>query len=178
MSTSPVISHPSTALIEEVAASLSFMPALCQCPKLVVCDGYKVKDKNKFRSGQITRERAQAYIEYKRRLRSLAEDGCEGGSAGGAGGRETGDDGEAEGGGGESGGDEGARMRTCVTMGLVAPSTVTPTAALSANRLLASPCIVLRTLLAADASVNVTVAFTLTLAALTSRLMSAGGTPR
>ena len=104
--------------------------------------------------------------------------GGNGGSAGGAGGRETGDDGEAEGGGGESGGDEGARMRTCVTMGLVAPSTVTPTAALSANRLLASPCIVLRTLLAADASVNVTVAFTLTLAALTSRLMSAGGTPR
>ena len=50
----------------------SFMPSLCDCPKLIVCDGYKVKDKNKFRSGQITPERAAAYIEFKRRLRALA----------------------------------------------------------------------------------------------------------
>lgn len=69
-------------------------------------------------------------------------------------------------------------MTTCETTGPVAPSTMTPTAALSAVKLLARPCIVSTTLLAADASAKVMVTFTLTLAALTSRLMSAGDAPR
>jgi hypothetical protein len=69
-------------------------------------------------------------------------------------------------------------MTTCETTGPVAPSTVTPTAALSAAKLLVRPCIESTTLLAADASAKVMVTFTLTLAALTSRLMSAGDTLR
>ena len=100
-------------------------------------------------------------------------DGDDGGGGGGDGGG-----GEGEGGGGDGGGGEGARMTTCETTGPVAPSTMTPTAALSAVKLLARPCIVSTTPLAADASAKVMVAFTLTLAALTSRLMSAGDTPR
>eukprot|EP00964_Phaeocystis_antarctica_P037894 scaffold21675_cov42-Phaeocystis_antarctica.AAC.2 len=69
-------------------------------------------------------------------------------------------------------------MTTCETTGPLALSTVTPTAALSAVKLLARPCIVSTTLLAADASAKVIVTFTLTLAALTSRLMSVGDTLR
>ena len=69
-------------------------------------------------------------------------------------------------------------MNTCETTGLVAPSTVTPAAALSAVKSLTSPCSVLTTLLAADASAKAMVATTLTLAALTLRRISAGGTPR
>ena len=69
-------------------------------------------------------------------------------------------------------------MNTCETTGSVAPSTSTPTAALSAVKSLASPCSVSKTLLAADASAKVMVATTLTLAALTPRRISAGGTPR
>ena len=82
------------------------------------------------------------------------------------------------GGGSDGGGGEGARMTNCETTGSVAPSTVTPTAALSAVKLLARPCIVSATLPAADASEKTMVAFTLTLAALTLRLMSAGDTLR
>eukprot|EP00964_Phaeocystis_antarctica_P118326 scaffold82115_cov45-Phaeocystis_antarctica.AAC.1 len=69
-------------------------------------------------------------------------------------------------------------MNTCETTGPVAPSTVTPTAALSATKSLASPCSVSTTLLATDASAKVMVATTPTLAALTPRRISAGGTPR
>ena len=107
-------------------------------------------------------------------------EGGAGDGAGGEGGGGGGDGGgnEGEGGGDDGGGGEGARMTTCETAGPVAPSTVTPTTALSAVKLLARPCIVSTTLLAADASAKVMVAFTLTLAALTSRLMSAGDTPR
>lgn len=72
MTTSPVVSNPETALIEEVAASFKLVEHLASCPKLIMCDGYKVKEKNKFRSGQITTERADAYNEYKSRLHSLS----------------------------------------------------------------------------------------------------------
>ena len=99
---------------------------------------------------------------------------------GGAGEGDCGDGGggEVEGGRCDAGGSEGARMTTCETAGSVAPSTVTPTAALNAIKLLARPCSVSTTLPAADASAKAMVAFTLTLAALTSRLMLAGDTSR
>ena len=103
-------------------------------------------------------------------LSTRASESGGGGGDGGSGG--------GEGGGGDSGDGEGARMTTCETTGPVAPSTVTPTAALSAAKLLVRPCIESTTLLAADASAKVMVTFTLTLAALTSRLMSAGDAPR
>ena len=104
--------------------------------------------------------------------------GGDGGGGEGEGSEGDGSGGEGEGGGGDCGGREGARMTTRETAGSVAPSTVTPTAALSAVKLLARPCIVSTTLPAADASAKVMVAFTFTLAALTSRLMSVGDTLR
>ena len=101
-------------------------------------------------------------------------------AGGGAGEGDCGDGGggEVEGGRCDAGGSEGARMTTCETAGSVAPSTVTPTAALNAVKLLARPCSASTTLPAADASAKAMVAFTLTLAALTSRLMLAGDTSR
>ena len=39
MTTSPVTSNPSTALIEEVVASMQQVEHLDKCPKLVICDG-------------------------------------------------------------------------------------------------------------------------------------------
>ena len=60
----------------------------------------------------------------------------------------------------------------------MAPSTVTPTAALNAIKLLARPCSVSTTLPAADSSVKTMVAFTLTLAGLTLRLMLVDDTSR
>ena len=105
---------------------------------------------------------------------------CRRRAGGGAGEGDCGDGGggEVEGGRCDGGGGEGARMTTCETAGSVAPSTVTPTAALNAIKLLARPCSVSTTLPAADASSKEMVAFTLTLAALTLRLMLAGDTSR
>mmetsp|Transcript_26277 Transcript_26277/g.34170 ORF Transcript_26277/g.34170 Transcript_26277/m.34170 type:complete len:103 (+) Transcript_26277:648-956(+) len=72
MTTSPVTSNPSTDLINEVANSLKFIPnSILNCPKLIICDGYKFRDKNKFRSGEITSEWVDAYIEYKKNLQVL-----------------------------------------------------------------------------------------------------------
>jgi len=74
MTTSPVTSNPSTDLINEVANSLKFIPnSILNCPKLIICDGYKFRDKNKFRSGEITSEWVDAYIEYKKNLQVLTE---------------------------------------------------------------------------------------------------------
>ena len=108
--------------------------------------------------------------------------GGEGGGRDGGGGDGEGGGGEGEGGGGAGGGDggggEGAGKTTCETTGSLARSIVTPTAALNAVKLLAMTCNVTTTLLAADASAKVMVTFTMTLAALTWRLMSAGDTLR
>ena len=63
--------HPSTDLLDELAASIrKFAVQLVYCRKIVVCDGYLVRDKkSKFRSGRITNESAGAYEEYKTRLK-------------------------------------------------------------------------------------------------------------
>jgi hypothetical protein len=45
MTTSPIPSNPCTAMLEAVAESLSLVPGLEDCPKIVVCDGVKVKNK-------------------------------------------------------------------------------------------------------------------------------------
>jgi hypothetical protein len=76
MTTSPVVSHPSTALIEEVVNSIGLVEFLQRVPKLIICDGYKVKDKSRFRSGEVTEERAAAYVEYKANLRALVGTHC------------------------------------------------------------------------------------------------------
>mmetsp|Transcript_27061 Transcript_27061/g.83081 ORF Transcript_27061/g.83081 Transcript_27061/m.83081 type:complete len:313 (-) Transcript_27061:361-1299(-) len=70
--TSPVKTNPSTALIEETVGSLRhFAPALAACPCVVVCDGYKIRKENRFRSGQVTVESGERYEEFLRRLLKL-----------------------------------------------------------------------------------------------------------
>ena len=71
--TSPVKTNPSTALIEETVGSMRhYAPELAACPTLVLCDGYKVKDQPKYRSGQVTAEGGAKYEAYLERLRALA----------------------------------------------------------------------------------------------------------
>lgn len=76
VNTSPIELHPSTIVIEEVvAALLGQVPLLRKCSLLIVCDWFKVKDQNKYRSGQITAEKASRYQEYVARLRRLSAQG-------------------------------------------------------------------------------------------------------
>ena len=70
--TSPVKTNPSTALIEETVGSMRHhAPALAECPTLVLCDGYKVRDAPKYRSGQVTAEGGAKYEAYVAKLRAL-----------------------------------------------------------------------------------------------------------
>mmetsp|Transcript_20137 Transcript_20137/g.63357 ORF Transcript_20137/g.63357 Transcript_20137/m.63357 type:complete len:255 (-) Transcript_20137:28-792(-) len=48
-----------------------FAPCLADCPVIVSCDGYKVREKPKYRSGQVTREGGDAYEEFLKRLAKL-----------------------------------------------------------------------------------------------------------
>jgi hypothetical protein len=74
MTTSPVTSNPNTDLISEIGKSLKLVDHLIKCPKLIICDGYKIREKNKFRSGEITQERVEAYAQYKLNLHALTKD--------------------------------------------------------------------------------------------------------
>jgi hypothetical protein len=72
-------------LIEEIIGALiGHLPILARCPKLIVCDWFKLakaqgtggtggKGGNRYRAGQITRAHEQRYQEYVRRLREMCE---------------------------------------------------------------------------------------------------------
>ncbi|CAE7200888.1 unnamed protein product [Symbiodinium sp. CCMP2592] len=63
--TSPTPSNPATELICSTLESLEeFVPELLQCRHIVVCDGYRLANDSKFRSGIVTQERAKAYEQY------------------------------------------------------------------------------------------------------------------
>lgn len=75
VTTSPVISNPSTALLEHLIRSMGDVPGLRASAIIIMCDGYKVlqdthrlhgKHTNKL--GRVTEERAHQYEEFKRRL--------------------------------------------------------------------------------------------------------------
>jgi hypothetical protein len=44
VTTSPVPSNPSTAMIEELFQSFAMCPGLSACRKIIVCDGFNVGD--------------------------------------------------------------------------------------------------------------------------------------
>lgn len=48
-----------------------FASALAKCPTLIVCDGYKIREEARYRSGQVTVEGGEKYEDYLRRLRAL-----------------------------------------------------------------------------------------------------------
>ena len=71
ITTSPISTHPSTAMLEEVVGSFALVPGLRSCPTVVVFDGYKVKDQPRYRSGHVTADGAERYREYVRRVLRL-----------------------------------------------------------------------------------------------------------
>jgi hypothetical protein len=72
ITTSPSPLHPSTVHIEKVAESIkTYAPQLSSCRKIIVCDGSLVRDKNKFRSGRVTQDAYDRYVEYKKKIASL-----------------------------------------------------------------------------------------------------------
>ena len=56
LTTSPIKTHPSTRLIEEVFESIAVLAGLGECRKIIVADGVKVREHDKFRSGICTPE--------------------------------------------------------------------------------------------------------------------------
>lgn len=74
LTTSPCCINPSTRLIEEVVASISSFAGGSKCRKLIVCDGVKVREENKFRSGKVTGEGLVRYEQYLSRLVHLTND--------------------------------------------------------------------------------------------------------
>jgi hypothetical protein len=60
--TSPTKTNPSTALIEETVGSMRrYAPALADCRVLISCDGYKIREQPRYRSGQVTAEGGEKY---------------------------------------------------------------------------------------------------------------------
>jgi len=70
--TSPILSHPSTELLEKVVATFDFVPQLCRCSLLVIADGVKV---GKFRPkrGQVPEDLVVKYEDYLDNLDLLVE---------------------------------------------------------------------------------------------------------
>ncbi len=73
ITTSPIQSHPSSKLLEDVLDSFQHVPDLCSCRKLLVCDGFKVtphkhKDgggtNNQSKKGLVSTEVGRRYEEF------------------------------------------------------------------------------------------------------------------
>mmetsp|Transcript_1394 Transcript_1394/g.1814 ORF Transcript_1394/g.1814 Transcript_1394/m.1814 type:complete len:304 (-) Transcript_1394:190-1101(-) len=70
--TSPVRTNPSTLLIEETVGSVKYhAPASRKCRWYIVCDGYKIRQEPKFRSGQVTVEAGEKYEAFLEKLQRL-----------------------------------------------------------------------------------------------------------
>ena len=72
LTTSPIKTHPSTRLIEEVFESIAVLAGLGDCRK-IVADGVKVRERDKFRSGICTPEAMSNYRHYLSRLEALTK---------------------------------------------------------------------------------------------------------
>ncbi|CAK4078827.1 unnamed protein product [Aphanomyces euteiches] len=74
ITTSAIPSNPSTAVLEEVLRSFSFVPDLNTCDVVLTSDGFAVKTKpgeSKFKSIKITEQEAENYGEYIQRARAV-----------------------------------------------------------------------------------------------------------
>ena len=61
ITTSPIQSHPSSKLLEDVLDSFRCVPDLCACRKLLVCDGYKVVSQKR-KDGSVTNNQSKKGI--------------------------------------------------------------------------------------------------------------------
>jgi hypothetical protein len=76
ISTSPLPSHPSTAVIDAVLQSHArFCPELVACRRVVVFDGYKTGPTLRLKKGNVTETIAQGYEAYKAQLKQLISGG-------------------------------------------------------------------------------------------------------
>lgn len=64
ITTSPIESHPSTAVLDTVIKSFIFIDELNDCNKIIICDGYEILSKNEYKSGKITQKVADNYEVY------------------------------------------------------------------------------------------------------------------
>jgi hypothetical protein len=70
--TSPVPSHPSTALIETVLRSFELVPGLTSCRRVLMCDGARSGPRNAWKRGRYKQESIRKYAEYLDRVTALA----------------------------------------------------------------------------------------------------------
>jgi hypothetical protein len=85
ITTSPIQSHPSSKLLEDVLDSFAHIPGLDCCRKLLVCDGYKViretagrggnGTNNQSKKGLVSAEVGRRYDEYVEAMTQRAEAG-------------------------------------------------------------------------------------------------------
>jgi len=71
--TSPVRAHPATDVLDHVVGSFPKIQGLQECPKYIVCDGYRLFHKDCFKAGKITAQTAEHYEEYKVKLKEYAK---------------------------------------------------------------------------------------------------------
>ena len=71
--TSPIVSHPSTELIDKVISSFGLVKDLCSCSLLILADGVKC---GKFRpkKGVVTSDMVNTYDTFLERLRVKVRD--------------------------------------------------------------------------------------------------------
>ena len=78
LTTSPMISNPSTELVERVVETFTFVPGLIECKLIITCDGYKElsdeqfeiqKKFNRRKRGWISTSKVAKYKEYVENIR-------------------------------------------------------------------------------------------------------------
>ncbi|CAJ1418456.1 unnamed protein product [Effrenium voratum] len=74
--TSPIPSHPSCQLIDEVISSFDLIDGLQDCPLIIVADGVKVgPGRSKWNKGKVDEQTFEKYLEYISSLRCKYEAG-------------------------------------------------------------------------------------------------------
>lgn len=68
ITSSPVRSNPSTRMLQECMASLNRNGGLARCRKVIMCDGFKVRQRSQRKLGVVTDEEAVLYREYVHRV--------------------------------------------------------------------------------------------------------------
>ncbi|RKO98049.1 hypothetical protein CAUPRSCDRAFT_10314 [Caulochytrium protostelioides] len=64
LTSSPIRSNPSIAMVQQVIESLAHLPGISQCPLTLVFDGYTLAEEEAHKSGRITAESAERYHAY------------------------------------------------------------------------------------------------------------------
>lgn len=68
VTSSPSRRHPSTELLETLFESLKFIDGLYECPRIILLDGYNIKENQEVKRGRVSQKMATAYEEYCLRI--------------------------------------------------------------------------------------------------------------